>query len=167
MNLRKKIKEIVLEYLMEQYNTQNDLYYHGSKSHIYNFTKSDPINRIGNVEGFYFTKNINIAKTYGDKITVVKLKILKPFILGKTPVSDKMISIFSNELYTQNPQIELDSDWVNDKSQYFKEKKRIPFTNMDGNSQQKIFKSEGYDSVIDGHEICVFDSYNIVVMQYL
>ena len=160
MGLRKFIANTLREYLNESYD---DIWYHGSEKKIERFVKMSPINRRGNTEGFYFTRNIDYAKSYGDEITVVKLKINNPFVIGESNVSKNMIRTYAIELHKENDHLPLEGSWIKEKCEYFKDKKYMPYTGLNGLSQQIIYKSGGFDSVIDGDEICVFDSNDIIV----
>lgn len=156
------IKETYNNYLNEEYS--NGIWYHGSNVKIKNFTQTEPVNRRGNVEGFYFTNNIDNARSYGDEITYVKLNVNNPFILGKSNVNDEMIKQYAIELHKEDPHLPIDGDWIMDKCEYFKDKKRMPYTGLDGYAQQTVFRTGGYDSFLDGHEIAVFDKKNINVL---
>jgi hypothetical protein len=158
------IKNVITEYIVENYNISGLLWYHGGQEKITKFKNIPPINRRGNTTGFYFTSNKEIASGYGDIITTVKLLSQNPFILGKTNVSDKMLELYRKELNKEDPHLPIDGDWITTKSDYFKEKKQMPYTGLDGDAQQRIYKAGGFDSVIDGHEICVFDNDDIVVV---
>jgi hypothetical protein len=168
MKLRNFIKKTTRKYLNEQdvlmLIDRDDIWYHGGDSKITTFLKMPPINRRGNTEGFYFTKNIDYARNHGNEITKVKLKIKKPFILGKTNVSKDMINTYAIELHKENDHLPLEGSWIKEKCQYFQDKKYMPYTGLDGLAQQEVYKSGGFDSVIDGHEICVFDSNNIIIL---
>jgi hypothetical protein len=142
----------------------DNIWYHGGKVKINSFLKMPPINRRGNVEGFYFTKFLDVAKGHGDEITNVKLKIKNPFILGKSNVSKSMINTYAIELHKENDHLPLDGSWIKEKCQYFVDKKYMPYTGLDGFAQQLIYKSGGFDSVLDGHEICVFNNDDIIIL---
>jgi hypothetical protein len=164
MELRKFIATTIREYLNEQQEESNNIWYHGGQIKIKNFIKTSPINRRGNTEGFYFTKNIDYAKAHGNEITTVTLKVKNPFIIGKTNVSENMIHTYAIELHKENSHLSLDGSWIKEKCQYFQDKKYMPYTGLDGLAQQEIYKSGNFDSVVDGHEICVFDSNDIVIL---
>lgn len=164
MTLRKFIKESLFQYLKEQ-ELFNNIWYHGGEKKITKFASTPSVNRRGNVEGFYFTSNIDIAKNYGDEITSVKLKVKKPFFLGKTDVSETMVKTYAQKLREDNDHLPIDSPWIKDKCQNFKERSYMPYTGLDGLSQQIVFKSGGFDCVVDGHEICVFDNDDIIILQ--
>jgi hypothetical protein len=163
MELRKFIKTTIREYLNEQVEN-SDTWYHGGQTKIKNFIKTPPINRHGNTEGFYFTKSVDYAKSHGNEITVVNLKVKNPFIIGKTNVSENMINAYAIELHKENDHLPLDGSWIKEKCQYFQDKKYMPYTGLDGLAQQKVYMTGGFDSVIDGHEICVFDANDIIVL---
>lgn len=148
----------------ETNNVSNKIWYHGTNSKFNKFIEMPPNNRVGNVSGFYFTDNFNIAKTYGTEVLSVKLNVVNPFILGKSIVTSKMIEQYNIELHNENPQLPLNGDWIVNKSNYFANKRTMPYTGLNGDSQQKIFRTGGYDSVIDGHEICVFDVNDIQII---
>ena len=168
-SLKDTIKSLKMEskstYLNEEIGVNSNLWYHGGDSEISKFETVPPINRRGNVDGFYFTHFLDNAKNYGDLITVVKLKVNKPFILGKTVVSDEMVTAYEAELHNENKHLPIGGDWIKTKSEYFKEKSQMPYTGMSGDAQQRVYKVGGFDSVIDGHEIAVFDSNNIIILK--
>lgn len=166
MILREFIFTTMRKYLNEQFD-HNTLYYHGSHSKIEKFQKMPPINLRGNVDGFYFTNNLNVAKAYGKEVTSVKLKVKNPFINGKSEVSEEMINQYKKELHNENPYLPLDGDWIESKCQYFKNYKQMSYTGLDGYAQQVIFKVGGYDSFIDGHEIAVFNSDDIIILNQI
>lgn len=148
----------------QQVENYGDTWYHGGQTKIKTFTKTPPINRSGNTEGFYFTKNINYARNHGNEITVVNLKVKNSFTIGKTNVSENMIHTYAIELHKEDDHLPLEGSWIKEKCKSFKDKKYMPYTGLSGLSQQLVYKSGGFDSVIDGHEICVFDSNNITVL---
>lgn len=162
MRLIKNIEITIREFLNENYS--NDVWYHGGESKISKFKKTPPVNRNGNVEGYYFTKFLEVAMRYGEEITKVKLKIKKPFILSKSLVTDNMIEVYRNVLHDENPDLPKYGDWIEGKCQYFKNNSIMPYTGLNGYLQQKVFKAGLFDSVIDGHEIAVFNSEDIIVL---
>ena len=164
MKLKKIAEDILGGYLNETKQVSDGIWYHGGQTKIKNFIKTQPINRRGNTEGFYFTKNIDYARSHGNEITVVNLKVKNSFIIGKTNVSENMIHTYAIELHKENDHLPLEGSWIKGKCEYFKDKKYMPYTGLNGLSQQIIYKSGGFDSVIDGHEICVFDSNDIIVV---
>jgi hypothetical protein len=151
----------------EQQGGMDNIWYHGGKTKITDFIKMPPINRRGNTEGFYFAKNINYARNHGSEITVVNLKVKNSFIIGKTDVSEDMINTYAIELHKENDHLPLDGGWIKDKCEYFRDKKYMPFTGLDGLAQQRVYQSGNFDSVIDGHEICVFDSNDIIIIDHV
>ncbi len=64
MKQRKFIATIIRKYLNEQVENSDNTWYHGGQTKIKNFIKTQPINRRGNTEGFYFTKNIDYARSH-------------------------------------------------------------------------------------------------------
>lgn len=138
----------------------NKPYYHGGDEIINKFTKTEPKNRISNIEGFYFTDNINIAKKYGNKITTVYLTIQNPFYIHKTIPNEKILEKYKELLIKENPNVGI--EWIDEKVEFFIKNKIIYPTGMTGENLKNCFIAGGYDSVIDGFEICVFNENNII-----
>lgn len=66
------------EYIKEEhqiYDTETDLYYHGSWNKFDEFVPSHDTNYTYGIPVYFFTKNINYARNYGTNIYVVKLNI--------------------------------------------------------------------------------------------
>lgn len=79
MELRKFIRETVREYLNERQLLKEKYYvgYHGSEMNIVGgFRNMNP-----NITGFYFSSDLENAKTYGDLVNKYKLKINNPLII--------------------------------------------------------------------------------------
>jgi 8-oxo-dGTP pyrophosphatase MutT (NUDIX family) len=150
--------EFVNESTLDYFN--NKIYYHGGDSIINKFTKTKPKNRISNIEGFYFTDNINIAKKYGPEVTSVYLNIKNPFYINKTEPNTELIKTYKTILELENPNV--DNEWINNKVDFLIKNKIIYPTGMSGENLKKCFISGGYDSVIDGYEVCVFNENDIV-----
>jgi hypothetical protein len=157
----KKLKTTIKDFLSE--SEHNDLWYHGGNSHIESFELKPTINRRGNVEGFYFTKLLDKAKSYGDIITIAKLNIKNPYILGKDKPSYEMIEEYKKELHKEDPHLPIDGNWILDKAWDFMDKGIMLFTGMSGKAQQNVYKAGGFDSVLDGNEIAVFNPSDIVI----
>jgi tRNA nucleotidyltransferase/poly(A) polymerase len=151
------------EYL-DRDSTNNSRWFHGGNEKITNFKPHKPINRNGNVEGFYFTTYINVAKGHGKEITEVKLNISNPFILGVSYVNQKMIDTYKRLLHQENQHLPINGDWIVSKANQFKDKSQMPYTGMDSKLQQMVYIDGGYDSVIDGHEIAIFSNKNITIV---
>lgn len=158
-----ELKYLVREIIREEISDIK-LWYHGGDDKIDKFENKPPKNRRDNVSGFYFTKYKEKAKSFGKEVTTVELKIKKPFILGKSLVTDKMIEIYRKELHKENDYLDMYGSWIQEKCNYFKDKSQMSYTGLNGDAQQKVFKSGEYDSVIDGDEICVFNSDDIIIL---
>jgi len=143
----------------------NKIYYHGGDSEITKFSYDvEKKNIIGNVSGFYFTDIKHVALGYGKVLTKVKLKVKNTFIFGITEPNTNMAVQYRKELINENPHIDKYNDWFDDKVQKLFQYKKLPFTGMDGMAEQRVYKAGGFDSVKDGHELCVFDSDNIEII---
>lgn len=144
---------------------KDKVYYHGGDSEITNFSYDvEKKNRIGNVAGFYFTDIKHVALGYGKVLTQVKLNIKKTFIFGVTEPTIEMAMQFRKELISENPHIDKYSEWFDDKVQKMFQYKKLPYTDMDGMAEQRVYKAGGFDSIKDGHEIAVFDAKNINII---
>jgi len=144
---------------------EDNIYYHGGDSEITKFSYDvEKKNRIGNVAGFYFTDIKHVALGYGKVLTQVKLHIKKPFIFGVTEPNIEMGMQFRKELISENPHIDKYSEWFDDKVQKMFQYKKLPYTDMNGMAEQRVYKAGGFDSIKDGHEIAVFDSNNIEII---
>lgn len=141
----------------------NVVAYHGGDEKIEVFDPNiKPKNRVGNVSGFYFTQRLQKAQAHGQMITKANITLRNPFIIGKSMVNLSMVDKYKEELKIENP--DLHYRWIDDKSEYFRVNKIIPYTGMDGNRQQLVYKAGGYDGVLDGDEICVFDNQSINII---
>jgi hypothetical protein len=149
----------------EMIGGEDKIYYHGGDSEITKFSYDvEKKNRIGNVAGFYFTDIKHVALGYGKVLTQVKLHIKKPFIFGVTEPNIEMAMQFRKELISENPHIDKYSEWFDDKVQKMFQYKKLPYTDMNGMAEQRVYKAGGFDSIKDGHEIAVFDSNNIEII---
>ena len=144
---------------------KDKVYYHGGDSEITKFSYDvEKKNRIGNVAGFYFTDIKHVALGYGKVLTQVKLNIKKTFIFGVTEPTIEMAMQFKKELISENPHIDKYSEWFDDKVQKMFQYKKLPYTDMNGMAEQRVYKAGGFDSIKDGHEIAVFDAKNIEII---
>jgi len=167
-----KLKNINIEIISSNIVNENkmiggedNIYYHGGDSEITKFSYDvEKKNRIGNVAGFYFTDIKHVALGYGKVLTQVKLHIKKPFIFGDTEPTIEMGIQYKKELISENPHIDKYSEWFDDKVQKMFQYKKLPYTDMNGMAEQRVYKAGGFDSIKDGHEIAVFDSNNIEII---
>lgn len=152
--------------------------YHGTQADITAFTTDvEMANRGGNPDGFYFTPNQTEASRYaeqpwknefqaGANVMPVYLSLTNPFNYSnnenfrKTPVTQKMVEKFEEELRRENP--DLREDWIQSKMQLFKERSARggdPFPNISFSSAAKtrVLEAGGYDGMIDGEHFVVFE----------
>ncbi len=132
--------------------------------------QEDRKNRSANVTGFYFTPDKLRADGYtkdwrtgetpeGAAVMPAYLSIQNPFYRGRTRPNAEMLKAYRDELIIANPRLAADESWLNQKVAQMRQVGYASPTSLndDGDAQQRIYRAGGFDGVINGREIVVFD----------
>ena len=105
MELRGLIRESILHQINSieesvDKSISNMLFYHGTSSNFSSF-KNEFIEKGTHGAGFYFTPNIDAAKSYGDRVITVKLDIKNPLTLSGLSSDQDLRDMFP-KAHTEN-----------------------------------------------------------------
>jgi hypothetical protein len=147
--------------------------FHGTDRSFDSFVSSQTRNRLGNVEGFYFTESPEEASDYATKqgqtieganVMPVYLKVSNPYnVKEKNYVSRDMEKAYEKAL---NKQIIRetgfeDPQWVKSKVEELVDTGKLPYTGMDPKVEQEVIKAGGFDGMKDGPHWVAFDANQI------
>ena len=154
-------------------NGKPKVVYHGTNKSFDTFVPAETRNRLGNVEGFYFTESPEEASSYATKegqaqeganVMPVYLNVANPYdVQKKNYVSRNMEEAYKKALTKQIIQEtgSEDPQWVKSKVEELIGRGRLPYTGMDPKVEQEVIKAGGFDGMKDGPHWVAFDSNQI------
>ena len=136
--------------------------YHGTSNEFDSFDiESKPINRAGNVEGFYFTPLDYEAADYGPRIVSAYLSISRPYESGELEVTPELEAAYRSELEKNNRHLDpvKDANWFDRKVAELRRERRLSNNALNGNGRaiRTVLQAGGYDGARDGRHWVAFD----------